>query len=213
MLWEQTKEWMIQNIRLLTAIVGAFVVVLGAAAGVVEFFKWQEKRAVETLYQAREAFAALSPTDRPSQGPAIFRKVIETHGRSRAAFEAAVSIGDIHADAKNFAEAAKGFAEAVALAPDDFAKALAVYNEGVALELAGNCEQAVVKFAAVEKISAGKFLVPEVLMAQGRCFESKQEYARAAEIYQRIQSEFPTNAYFTGAAQVFLDKLKPQLKN
>lgn len=213
MFWDSVKTWFVDNIRQIAAAVAAFMVVLAVAAAFAEFRKHQEKSGVEALYKARQEISALPIERQRSEGPGIYKKVIAAHSRSRAAFEAMVSIGDIYNEAKNYGEAAKAFDEASKHAPDDFAKMLALYNKGSAEEAGGNCDAAIASYATVSKNPAGKFLAPEVLLAEGRCLETKKDFAQATTVYQRIQSEYPNNPYYAGAAQVFMEKIKVQSKN
>lgn len=210
---DRLKNWIIQNIRPITYMIGAIVGVLVIAAGVSEFLKHREQKAVETLYTARERVEALPAPARASEGVQILEKVVSDHSGTRAAFEAIIGIADIHADAKNFEEAAKQYARAADKAPDDFAKVMAVYNKAGAEEFAGNCQAAITSYASLEKQKAAKFLAPEALLAQGRCLETIKDYAKASEVYQKIQNEFPGNPYYANAAQVFLEKIRPLMKN
>src|SRR3989338_756948 len=105
---DKLKDWIIQNIRPITYMVGAVVALLVLAAA------------------------------RAGEGVALLEKVVTDNGRTRAAYEAIIGIADIHADAKNYAEAAKQYARAADKAPDDFAKVMATYNKAGAEEFAGD---------------------------------------------------------------------------
>ena len=210
---DKLKDWIIQNIRPITYMVGAVVALLVLAAGVSEYLKHREQKAVESLYTAREKVEALPAAARAGEGVALLEKVVTDNGRTRAAYEAIIGIADIHADAKNYAEAAKQYARAADKAPDDFAKVMATYNKAGAEEFAGDCPAAIASYGALEKQKAAKFLAPEALLAQGRCLETIKDYATASQIYMKIQNEFPGNAYYSNAAQVFLEKIRPLIKN
>jgi tetratricopeptide (TPR) repeat protein len=213
MFFEKWKDAFIDNIQAITAIVGAVVVALVVAAGVSEYFKHREKKAVEALYQARMAFDAIPADRRAVDGVAVLEKIVKDEKGTRAAYEALVTIGDTLIDAKKFDEAAKYFANAADAAPDEFARVLALYSKASAEESGANCKVAVVTYTELGKIKGAKFLTPEALLSQGRCFENLGEFAKASEAYQRIQNEFPNNSFYTNAAQVFLEKLKPRLAN
>lgn len=213
MVWEQFKNWLIENIKGITSIIGIIVVVLIIAAGISEYMKYREKNAVEALYTARSQVEALSPEKKASEGVQILEGMAKNFSRSRAAYEAIILMGDIYADAKNYAEALKYYQRAAEGAPDEFAKVMAMYNKATAEELAGNCPQAIHTYADIQKLKSAKFLLPEALLAQGRCLETLKEYARASEVYQKIQNEYPNNSYYSSAASVFLGKIKPLMKN
>lgn len=204
---------MIENIRPVSYMVAGVVGVLVIAAGVAEFMKYREQKAVEALYGAREAVEALPEAKRATEGLAPLEKVANEHKRTRAAYEALVAIGDLYTDAKNYAEAAKYYDKAAGIAPDEFARVMAIYNKAGAEEFGGNCQTAIATYGSLEKQKSAKFLAPEALLAQGRCLEAIKDYAKASEIYQKIQNEYPGNAYYANAAQVFLEKLKPLMKN
>ena len=210
---ENLKNWVVDHIRGVTFVVAGVVGVLILGALVSAFMKHREQSAVEALYTARQAVDVLSPDKRVSEGKAILEKVADQNSHTRAAYEALLGIGDIYTDAKNYADAATYYQKAVAAAPDDFARVMALYDKAGAEEFAGNCAAAIQSYADLEKQKGAAFLQPEAMLAQGRCHETLKEYAKAGEIYKKIQDQFPNNSYYSGAAQVFLDKLKPQMKN
>jgi predicted negative regulator of RcsB-dependent stress response len=193
-----------------------WVVIAGAVAivvvGALGFGIWQdrqssfERKASEALYeaqlQARDSLAAKNISEAEKK----FAPVFEKFGKSRAAFEASLLLGDLYMDAGNFPEAEKRYEAALVLAKDAFSKLLAQYNLGIAKESAGNFQAAVASYDQALSTSSD-FLRPEILMAKARCLEALQKVTEAVQVYQEVQKKFPNRSFYSGAAAAFEKKL------
>lgn len=188
---------------------------LGVAVAIVlAIGLWQDhksKRSTEAFNALYEAQSKAKPAIAQKNAPEaekIFSEVTSNYSGTRAAFEAQLQVGDLYMDAGNFVEAAKGYEKAVALATDTFSKILSLYNVGIANESAKKFQEAVISYEDALKTQGSDFLKPELLMAQGRCYESLNQGDKAIAVYKTVEEKYPNRTYYSGAASAYEKQLK-----
>lgn len=193
-----------------TVIAGAIAIVLVGAVG---FGLWKdrqisfERKASEALFEAQIAAKDSINSKNIPEAEKKFSQLFEKFGKSRAAFEASLLLGDLYMDVENYAEAQKRYAAAEILAKDTFSKLLARYNLGIAKESAGDFTAALESYDQALKLGASDFLRPEILMAKGRCLEALKKVAEAIQVYQEVQKNFAARSFYSGAASALEKKL------
>ncbi|MGZ3695800.1 MAG: tetratricopeptide repeat protein [Bdellovibrionota bacterium] len=191
-------------------VLGAALAALVLIAGVSlwkEHNQSRELAATNALYDAQIQAKDLLAAKQMDQAEKSFAKLLADYPGSRAAYEAELQIGDFWMDAKNFDKAAEHYEKASKLGKDAFSKLMAHYNLGVAQESAGKFKEAIATYEEAIKTEGSDFLRPEVLMAQGRCYEALKENQKAIEVYKTVQEKFATRSYYSGAASAFEKQL------
>lgn len=198
------SEFFSKNWKFMAGLVGVLVIGLVIAGGWSERRKARERAASELLFEVQNTAQPLLASKKNQEAERLFEPVFEKFPGSRAAYEAALQLGDMWMDAGSYAEAVKRYDQAVGLAKDSFSTLLARYNLGIARESAGQYQEAVNDYDQALKVKGADFLRPEILMAQARCYESLKQGDKAAQVYQEIQAKFgERSSYYKGAASAF----------
>lgn len=195
------------NWKLLFGIIVAAILTVGAVGIWKDRQQKRETAATNALYDAQRAAAGFIAAKQFEQAEQSFAKLFADYPGSRAAYEAELQIGDFWMDAKNLENASVHYEKAAQLAKDSFSKLLARYNLGIAQESAGKCKEAVATYEETLKTEGADFLRPELLMAQGRCYEALKENQKAIEVYKTVQEKFAARSYYSGAASAFEKQL------
>lgn len=175
---------------------------------------WQDQKsrkneqATNALYDIQIQARELVAQKKFAEAEKAFDPIFEKYNGSRAAFEARLQIGDILMDQKNYSEASKRYEQAAALASDTFSKVLAQYSVGIARESAGQFQEAINGYEEALKNQGSEFLRPEILMAQGRCYESMNQNEKAIAVYKMVEEKYPNRTYYSGAASAYEKQLK-----
>src|SRR5690606_18846574 len=108
------------------------------------------------------------------EGVKKLKNVAEEFSGTRAGFEAAVALGNLHLQHGQAEAAIEWFKKASGAAPSRFEEALALYSQGVALEDTGKTKEALAAY--IDALNQGQEpLKGELLMAKARVHEALGE--------------------------------------
>lgn len=202
------KDWLNNNLKLAAGLLAVTVIAALGYGLFADRAKQRQATAATALYEARKLADGFLPAKKFADAAAQYRAVAEKFSGTQAAYEAALNAADILLEAKDFDQALKLYGRAVEIAPDNFTKTLALYNRGIAEEAAQKPAQAVQSFAEAAKVSKSDFLLPELMMAQARAYESMRDLPKAMDTYRSIQDKFASKPYYASLAAAFLAQLQ-----
>lgn len=200
-------EFLNANWKPLAGLMIAVLVVVGAVGAWMEMGKSREKNAAEALYQASSKARELAEKKDFAGAAGQYDGLFQKYPKSRAAYEGALQVGDFWMEAKEFDKAVAEYRKAAGIGSDAFSRTLAVYNEGIAQELAGKFKEAAATYEQVLKGETADFLRPEIMMAQARCYEAIQDFANAIAVYKNVQTQYASRSYYSAAASAFEKQL------
>ncbi|NUM89013.1 MAG: hypothetical protein HUU37_07400, partial [Bdellovibrionales bacterium] len=183
------------------------VVVLGALGIHKDRTAKREATAASVLFETREAASKEVNTRKFDAAVERFQDLMKRYAGTRAAYEARLVVGDIWMDAELPEKAAASYADAFSVAPDEFSRLLARYNESLAWESGKGWEKALEGYRDAMKFKGADFLKPELLMAQARCLEALKRWTEARGVYEEIRRNFAEKSFYTNAATAFLNAL------
>jgi tetratricopeptide (TPR) repeat protein len=118
------------------------------------------------------------------------RKVSEDYGKTRAGFDAALSLGDLYQNHGEPAKAAPWYVKAGEIAPDSLGRALAYASQGYALEESGKLPEARQAFERV--VNSGEAaLKGDALLGIARIHQRLGETPQAITAYDQVISQMP----------------------
>lgn len=122
------------------------------------------------------------------------KKVDESFGGTRSAFESRLKLGDLYLNHGEAEKALPWYEKAIQSAPDNLDKALAFSALAYAQENLGKHADALLSYQ--KGINLGESSVKgDLLLGIARCYEVLHDSANARKSYDQILSEFPNTDY------------------
>lgn len=128
-------------------------------------------------------------------------KVSKDHSGTVAGNEALLAIGDLYFQYGAPAKAYEWYTKAYEANKSGREGYLAQYSLGYAKEAMGDLDGALKHFESATSLGKKDLgLNADILMAQARVLQKKNETAKAQELYQKIMTQFPNSEYAKRAA-------------
>jgi predicted negative regulator of RcsB-dependent stress response len=197
-----------QNWKPLAGALLVVLVILGGASIWNERRKAREQQAADLLFELQKNAQTLAQAKKPAEAEKALQPLFDRFPSSRAAYEATLQSGDWWMENQSYKEAIGRYQKAVSLATDPFSRLLARYDLAIAQEAAGNYQEAVTSYGDALAVEGSDFLQPEIMLAQGRCYEALKQAAKAIDIYKQIEAKFGSRGpYYAGVAAAFESRL------
>lgn len=201
------NKWLSENMKLVAGALIALVVVLGAFGVYRDRVSKREATASSVLYETRAVVQKDINIRKFDAAVEKYQDLMKRYPGTRAAYEARLIVGDIWMDAEMPEKAAAAYADAFSVAPDDFSRLLARYNESQAWESGAKWDKALDGYQSVLKFKGADVIKPDLLMAQGRCLEAMKRFSEARGVYEEIRKSFSDKTFYSNAATAFLNAL------
>jgi len=214
-IWTTTKPFH----RLLMIASGLLLLFGLGSAGYSYFKELQEKKATEELalalfeYDKEEGAwqkkqlgkAEIKPEDVAEEfkkSPDLFAKVIQNHSGSVAAAQAALYLGRIYSDLKQYDKATQILSTHVK-SSTGLVQALIVNQLANIQAASGKCIEAVDRWKSLLSDKNASFLHPEAHLKTGECFEVLNDTGKAKENYEAV-IKANVGSEYTEKAKLFL---------
>ncbi|MEZ4722504.1 MAG: tetratricopeptide repeat protein [Flavobacteriales bacterium] len=190
--YSKSEEWVLENQKSLSIIVGAIVLLLGS------YFAWknfyilpQEKEASDYIWQAQQAFAkdSFNLAVNGNESAYGFLDIIDNYGMTEQANLAHYYVGISYLHMGDY-EGAIDYLEDFDC-NDIIVCAVAIGATGDAHMELGETDKAIDYYLSAAEYNDNELTAPIYLMKAGRAYESLSDYEGALEVYNRIKDDFP----------------------
>lgn len=191
-IFEQARDWAIENTRAAIGVGVAIVVAAMVAGGIYVHVNSSAARARSEYALLASRFPGQAPGSAAAWGKVIpdLQKFIASNGNSAPTLEAKMELAKAYFETKSYGKAVQAGQEALqAVSGDSTLKPLILYQLGYAYEAAGKPGEAVKMWSALKGLGASA-LQREADWNLGRIFEAQKKTTRAIEMYE-LASQAP----------------------
>jgi len=192
--YSKTENWVVENQKSLTIIIGAvFVMLLGYFAYNNFIYLPQEKEAGEQMWQAQQAFAndSLELAINGSEAAYGFLDIIDEYGSTNAANLSKYYVGISYLRMGQYEDAIE-YLEQYDCA-DIMVCAVSLGATGDAYLELGEVDKAIGYYKSAAEHDANKLTTPVYLMKAARAHEEVEDFAEALDLYKQIKAEYPSS--------------------